>query len=88
MRSADDNRRLVVKVPIPIQDIYDASEAAEMLGVGKSTLAKLYRREDDPLPMRRLPTQSRGMVILREELLEWIRRNYVLVSELSYKRLE
>ena len=36
-----------------------------------------HKREDDPLPLRRMNGKKRGFFAYRDELLEWSKRNAV-----------
>lgn len=69
-----------IKQPVPVQDVYNAYEVAELLSMSKNKVWKLARRSQDPLPMRRLPGQRRGSIAFRDELLDWAKRNYTEIG--------
>lgn len=69
-----------IKQPVPVQDVYNVYEVAELLSMSKNKVWKLARRSQDPLPMRRLPGQRRGSIALRDELLDWAKRNYTEIG--------
>lgn len=68
------------KQPIPVQDVYNVYEVAELLSMSKNKVWKLAKRPQDPLPMRRLPGQRRGSIAFRDELLDWAKRNYTQIG--------
>lgn len=69
------------KHQVPIQDIYSPHEAAALLGMKVNRIWDLARGEDDPFPLRRLSGMKRGSIVFRDEMLEWARRNFDLVSD-------
>lgn len=68
------------KLPIPIQDIYSAQEAATLLGIRVARIRDLAKRKEDPFPLRRLQGMHRGSIVFRDELLEWARNNFNLIG--------
>lgn len=64
-----------VKVPVPIQDMYNVREIAALLGMSEDNVRRLRDRPEDPLPLTRLRGKARGYFIFREDFLEWCRRN-------------
>lgn len=69
------------KKHIPIQDIYSPQEAASLLGIKVNRIWQMSRQIDDPFPLRRLKGMQRGSVVFRDEMLEWARRNFDMVSD-------
>lgn len=69
-----------VKIPVPIQDTYNARETALLLNVGLNRVYEMAKRERDPLPLRCLPNYARGSFVLRTELLAWMERNAPIQS--------
>lgn len=69
------------KRQVPIQDIYSPHEAAALLGMKVNRIWELARGGDDPFPLRRLAGMKRGSIVFRDEMLDWTRRNFGLVSE-------
>ncbi len=69
------------KHQVPIQDIYSPHEAAALLGMKVNRIWDLARGGDDPFPLRRLSGMKRGSIVFRDEMLEWARRNFGLVSD-------
>lgn len=63
-----------------VQDIYNVSDVAALLGISKNKVWKLARRPEDPLPLRRMPNQERGGIVFREELVAWAKRNFTRVG--------
>lgn len=63
-----------------VQDIYNVSDVASLLGISKNKVWKLARRSSDPLPLRRMPNQERGGIVFREELVAWAKRNFTRVG--------
>lgn len=54
---------------------------AEEAGKDSCRLYALARRKADPLPLRYLPGDERGGVVLESELAEWVQRNCELYAE-------
>lgn len=75
MTKAESNEVKTAKVPVFMQDTYNADETAILLNISVNRVYELSKRPHDPLPLRCLPTQKRGYIILRTELIEWIKRN-------------
>ena len=69
------------KHQVPIQDIYSPHEAAALLGMKVNRIWDLAGGGDDPFPLRRLSGMKRGSIVFRDEMLEWARRNFGLVSD-------
>ena len=69
------------KHQVPIQDIYSPHEAAALLGMKVNRIWDLARGGDAPFPLRRLSGMKRGSIVFRDEMLEWARRNFGLVSD-------
>lgn len=69
------------KKPVPIQDVYSPQEAATLLGIKVNRIWKMARDIDDPFPLRRLKGMQRGSVVFRDEMLDWARRNFDMVSD-------
>lgn len=65
---------------IPVQDVYTAAEAATLLCISKNKIYELAKRPEDPFPLRRMKGYKRSGIIIREELIEWAKRNYELVG--------
>ena len=60
------------------------SQLAEEMGMKKSTLYGLARRENDPLPLRTLHGFKRSSVILVSDLEEWLVRNSDFFKEVKH----
>lgn len=75
MGKTNSNEVRTAKIPVFMQDTYNADETAVLLNISVNRIYELSRRECDPLPLRCLPTQTRGYIVLRTELIEWIKRN-------------
>lgn len=67
---------------VPIQDFYTAAEAASLLCISKNKIYELSKRGTDPFPLRRLSGYQRSGIVIREELIDWAKRNYNLVGGL------
>ncbi len=78
MRSELDRRNDVFP-----KDVYTVAEAAAVIGVSDKLLYRLSRSEDGPFPVRMLPGRVRGGIVLRDEMLEWLKDCAPLVAEAS-----
>lgn len=65
---------------VPIQDFYTVTEAASLLCISRNKIYELAKRGSDPFPLRRLSGYQRSGIVIREELIEWAKRNYNLVG--------
>ena len=63
------------KTPVPMQDFYSVEEIAILLRVGTNRIYAWHQDKEDPLPLRRIKGKRRGYFVIREELLEWVRRH-------------
>ena len=61
------------------KDIYTLEEVAHILHIGKQLAYALVKLKDDPLPVRQLKYKTRGYLVTRQELNEWIERNAPLM---------
>ena len=66
-----------VKTPVLVQDTYSVEEIAILFRVSRNSVYEWHKREDDPLPLRRMNGKTRGFFAYRDELLEWSKRNAV-----------
>ena len=66
-----------VKTPVLVQDTYSVEEIAILFRVSRNSVYEWHKREDDPLPLRRMNGKKRGFFAYRDELLEWSKRNAV-----------
>ena len=66
-----------VKTPVLVQDTYSVEEIAILFRVSRNSVYEWHKREDDPLPLRRMNGTKRGFFAYRDELLEWSKRNAV-----------
>lgn len=66
-----------VKTPVLVQDTYSVEEIAILFRVSRNSVYEWHKREDDPLPLRRMNGKKRGLFAYRDELLEWSKRNAV-----------
>lgn len=78
MRSELDRRNDVFP-----KDVYTVAEAAAVIGVSEKFLYKLSKVGDEPFPVRMLPGRVRGGIVLRDEMLEWLKDCAPLVAEAS-----
>ncbi len=60
------------------------SQLAEEMGMKKSTLYGLARREHDPLPLRTLKGNKRSSCMSVDSWLEWWERNSDLFKEVPH----
>lgn len=60
-----------VKTPVLVQDTYSVEEIAILFRVSRNSVYEWHKREDDPLPLRRMNGKKRGFFAYRDELLEW-----------------
>lgn len=75
---AERNKSSVfVKTPVLVQDTYSVEEIAILFRVSRNSVYEWHKREDDPLPLRRMNGKKRGFFAYRDELLEWSKRNAV-----------
>ena len=65
---------------VPVQDVYTVVEAAALLCISKNKIYELSKRSNDPFPLRRMPGYKRSGIVIREEMIEWAKRNYELVG--------
>lgn len=63
------------------KDIYSAYEAASILGISVKRIWMLSHREEDPFPLRRYPGMQRSSIVISDELMGWVKRNYHFVGE-------
>lgn len=77
------NERIGQVLPFAIKDIYTITEASRILHVSETKLYELSRRPVDPFPARRFTFKSRGALLVRDELLEWVLRNAISLSDHS-----
>lgn len=68
------------KMAVPIQDVYSPQEASCLLGIKVNKLYEMARQTEDPFPLRRLKGRFRGSIVFRDEMIEWARRNFVMIS--------
>ena len=71
------------KISCTEKDVYTPEEVAQILHVNKQMVYELIRLPVDPIPARQLKFKSRGYLIMREELNEWIRKNAPLLEEVG-----
>lgn len=69
-------RRQVAEIKL----IYTIEEVAEMLHINKHLAYKLIKLPEDPLPARQLRFGTRGYLVTRRELNEWVERNAPLLG--------
>lgn len=65
---------------VPVQDVYTVIEAAALLCISRNKIYELSKRDSDPFPLRRMPGYKRSGIVLRDEMIEWAKRNYKLVG--------
>ena len=68
------------------KDFYTAKETAWLMGISIKRVWTLARRDDDPLPLRRMIAMKRGSIVFHDELIEWMKRNYLPIGKLKGKR--
>lgn len=49
-----------VKTPVLVQDTYSVEEIAILFRVSRNSVYEWHKREDDPLPLRRMNGKKRG----------------------------
>ena len=69
-----------IKLICTEKDIYTKEEVAEMLHINKHLAYKLIKLPEDPLPARQLRFRTRGYLVTRRELNEWVERNAPLLG--------
>ena len=75
---AERNKSSVfVKTPVLVQDTYSVEEIAILFRVSRNSVYEWHKREDDPLPLRRMHGTKRGFFAYRDELLEWSKRHAI-----------
>ena len=75
---AERNKSSVfVKTPVLVQDTYSVEEIAILFRVSRNSVYEWHKREDDPLPLRRMHGKKRGFIAYRDELLEWSKRHAI-----------
>ena len=73
---------------VPVKDYYTMAEVTRLLHVSKEKIRRWEHLEGDPFPSIRLPGKTRGKLVQREYLRDWImRNNEFVVEELSEKLL-
>ena len=73
---------------VPVKDYYTMKEVADLLHVSREKIRRWEHLEGDPFPSSRLPGKTRGKLVQREYLRDWImRNNEFVVEELSEKLL-
>lgn len=78
MRSELDRR-----CDVSFKDVYTVAEAAGVIGVSEKFLYKLSKCDVEPFPVRMLPGRVRGGIVLRDEMLDWLKDCAPLVAEAS-----
>lgn len=68
---------IFVKTPVLVQDTYSVEEIAILFRVSRNSVYEWHKREDDPLPLRRMHGKKRGFFAYRDELLEWSKRHAI-----------
>lgn len=71
----------LVQQPVLPQDVYSVNEVAKLLGMDKKRVYNYSRMPRNPLPLRKWPNGGRGAIVLRDELIEWLRDYTVLPEE-------
>ena len=56
-----------VKTPVLVQDTYSVEEIAILFRVSRNSVYEWHKREDDPLPLRRMNGKKRGFFAYRDE---------------------
>lgn len=75
---AERNKSSVfVKTPVLVQDTYSVEEIAILFRVSRNSVYEWHKREDDPLPLRRMHGKKRWFFAYRDELLEWSKRHAI-----------
>ena len=75
---AERNKSSVfVKTPVLVQDTYSVEEIAILFRVSRNSVYEWHKREDDPLPLRRMNGKKRGFFAYRDVLLEWSKRHAI-----------
>lgn len=64
-----------------IAEFYTVDEAARLIHVSLPRVYELARRPSDPFPARRFDWKKKGAIVIREELIEWVRRNAQMINE-------
>lgn len=54
-----------VKTPVLVQDTYSVEEIAILFRVSRNSVYEWHKREDDPLPLRRMNGKKRGFFAYR-----------------------
>jgi hypothetical protein len=70
-----------IKEPIFPKDVYSVGEVATLLHKSEDTIFKLARREQNPFPIRYFERSTRGGIVLRDEMLDWLKHSTRLASE-------
>lgn len=68
------------------KDFYTPHEAAALLGISVKRVWAMARRDEDPFPLRRLIAMKRGTIVFHDELLSWMKRNYLPIRKPKGKR--
>ena len=64
-----------------ISEFYTVEQAARLIHVSLPRVYELAKRDDDPFPARRFPWKKKGSLVIRDELVDWVRRNARLIGE-------
>ena len=73
-----------VKTPVLVQDTYSVEEIAILFRVSRNSVYEWHKREDDPLPLRRMNGKKRGFFAYRDELLD---EAFIIVREFMTRGL-
>ncbi len=62
-------------ITVTLGETYTAEEACRVAHISRDLMYRLAKDEDDPFPLRYYNCKVRDGLVIRDELLEWIKRN-------------
>ena len=63
------------------EEYYTIAQTCQMLHITTRRINAYMDREEDPMPFRCFPGQTKGYFIHKDDLREWLMRNTVMVHD-------
>ena len=63
------------------EEYFSITQTCQLLRINVNRIRAYIERDDDPMPFRCFPGQTKGYFIHKDDLREWLMRNTVMVHD-------
>ena len=63
------------------EEYFTITQTCQLLRISVNRVRSYIERDDDPMPFRCFPGQTKGFFIHKDDLREWLMRNTVMVHD-------